>query len=182
MTATQMNELNLHQSDLNKIESITKFKTNSIIQYYKQFLTIFPNGRISKQKFIDEILFKLIVEEKNKDSIQNEDEIRNEKIKICTRLFDICDQDESGEVDFIEYFTLFWSRAKGNPSEKLSLIFEMYDLNDSKYIDFNELHSIVKTLLKLKKTEESEYSRSGLIFQEDIISNHKLPLSYNISM
>jgi hypothetical protein len=55
---------------------------------------------------------------------------------------------------------LFWSRANGSSKEKLGLFFDMYDLNQSQYIDFHELHSIVKVLLKLKySVEESPDSK-----------------------
>ena len=81
---------------------------------------------------------------------------------------------------------LFWSRVKGSAFEKLSLIFEMYDLNGSGEIDFNELHSIVKTLLKLKysnnETGQNDREFETIIFKDQILFNSKLPLSYNIAM
>ena len=72
----------------------------------------------------------------------------------------------------------------------------MYDLNNSGLIDFNELHTIVKTLLKLKYSLSSELISDdnkekneliflqfqNLIFKENQITNLKLPLSYNIAM
>lgn len=70
----------------------------------------------------------------------------------------------------------------------------MYDLNGSGVIDFNELHVIVKTLIKLKYYEFSESSDSNenvkkkftqfqnQIFHDQTISSSKLPLSYNIAM
>ena len=82
---------------------------------------------------------------------------------------------------------LFWSRANGNAFEKLAMIFEIYDLNGSGEIDFNELHSIVKTLLKLKYSDEeckvkNDSKFETIIFQDQIICNSKLPMSYNIAM
>jgi Ca2+-binding EF-hand superfamily protein len=82
---------------------------------------------------------------------------------------------------------LFWARANGNAFEKLSIVFEMYDLNGSGEIDFNELHSIVKTLLKLKYSDNGSQIDSSskfetILFQDQILCNSKLPLSYNIAM
>jgi Ca2+-binding EF-hand superfamily protein len=82
---------------------------------------------------------------------------------------------------------MFWSRVKGTAYEKLTLIFEMYDRNKNNYIDFNELHSIVKILLKLKFSLDSNDNANmeqfrDIIFHDEIISNSKLPLSYNIAM
>ncbi len=116
-----MSELNLNNEDLKIIQDKTKLNRDLIMEYYKSFLISYPNGRISKQKFIDEIVFRLVIVDEKKESIKvtDDDEIKNEKTKLCVQLFNICDADETGEVDFIEYFTLFWSRAKGNSSEKL---------------------------------------------------------------
>lgn len=63
----------------------------------------------------------------------------------------------------------------------------MYDLNGSGEIDFNELHSIVKTLLKLKCSnneinDKSDHEFETIIFKDQILCNSKLPLSYNIAM
>ncbi len=81
---------------------------------------------------------------------------------------------------------LFWARAKGNAFEKMSIVFEMYDLNGSGEIDFNELHSIVKTLLKLKYSDNESHPETDqfetILFQDQILCNSKLPLSYNIAM
>lgn len=83
---------------------------------------------------------------------------------------------------------LFWARVKGNAFEKLSVMFEMYDLNGSGEIDFNELHSIVKTLLKLKYSDEeiNEEDKNNefetIIFHDQTLYNSKLPMSYNIAM
>ncbi len=78
---------------------------------------------------------------------------------------------------------LFWARVKGSVLDKLSIMFEMYDLNGSGEIDFNELHSIVKSLLKLKYSDEigEDDKFKKFIFNDESV-NSKLPLSYNIAM
>lgn len=178
----------LNSDDLSMLKSKTKLNSNLIIGYFKQFLEKYPKGRIKKQEFIDDIVIKLIIDDTELLLDKKEKyEQQKEKIKLCERLFDICDQDESGAVDFIEYFILFWSRAKGNSFEKLTMMFEMYDLNGSGEIDFNELHSIVKTLLKLKYSEEEINQKSDnefetIVFQDQTQCNSKLPFSYNIAM
>ena len=74
---------------------------------------------------------------------------------------------------------------QGTTVEKLTLMFEMYDQNGNDYIDFNELHSIVKVLLKLKYSnlESGAINKfETLVFQDELVSSNKLPLSYNIAM
>lgn len=69
----------------------------------------------------------------------------------------------------------------------------MFDLNNNGWIDFNELHTIVKTLLKLKyaivddEVNKKEIDDQFLefqqhIFEDSVITSVKLPLSYNIAM
>ena len=70
----------------------------------------------------------------------------------------------------------------------------MYDLNSSGYIDFHELHSIVKVLFKLKYSPQSlmSTSPSGALDENSNInltfpiigipSNTNLPSTYHIAM
>ncbi len=68
----------------------------------------------------------------------------------------------------------------------------MFDLNNNGWIDFNELHTIVKALLKLKYSMADEDNRKEidsqlfefqeLIFKDCVITNFKLPFSYNVAM
>ena len=92
--------LDLNQNDLSILKDKTKLNSDLIMQYFKQFLVKYPKGRIEKDEFINEIVLKLIIDE-NKAFDENV-ELKNEKIKLCERVFEICDQDESGKVDFVE--------------------------------------------------------------------------------
>lgn len=186
----------LYREYIDKMKSMTRRNSSVILSYYASFILMYPDGRVGKKDFIENIVYKLIVESENIEGIaQSEDVLRQEKIEMCERLFDICNVHGDGKVDFLEYFTLFWSRAEGSSYEKLALIFEMYDLNQSDFIDFNELHTIVKNLLKLKYSTEALDSQADqkkieqrfshfqkLIFMDNVVTNPKLPLSYNIAM
>ncbi len=101
-----MNENIFNNEDLCDIEKKTKLNKTLIIEYYKKFLLSYPNGRINKQKFIDDIVFKLIIDDE-KNNLEKSEQIKSEKVKLCLYLFNICDQDESGEVDFIEVIIFF---------------------------------------------------------------------------
>ena len=91
----------LNHKDLELLKDKTKLNQELIRTYFKQFTEKYPKGRINKKEFINEIVFKLIIEDTPNG---NEDLAKRslEKIKLSERLFDICDQDESGKVDFIE--------------------------------------------------------------------------------
>ncbi len=168
-------ESNLDQSELNYLKEKTNLSLQKILDYYRQFLSKYNNGCVNRQQFV-EIIKKLFIDK------NNDDKNTNEKLAMCERLFDICDQDDDGTIDFKEYLVLFWSKVNGSPREKLSLIFDMYDLNSSGYIDFHELHSIVRVLVKLK------FSSSGLVDDAlhfpiiGVPANSTLPSTYHVAM
>ena len=141
---------NLTANDLNFIKNNTKLNSNSIFDFYKTFLSKYNNGCVNREEF-SEILQRLIIA----DGV-NDEKLENEKKIMCEIIFDLCDKDDNGFIDFKEYLVLFWSRANGTPRDKLSLIFDMFDLNGNDSIDFHEMHSIVKILFKLKYSQFSE--------------------------
>lgn len=162
-------EKKLRASELNFLNNNTQFNSEAILDYYRKFLSRYNNGYVNRDQFTL-ICQNLVFGQENAE----------EKTSMINLLFDLCDRDENGHIDFKEYLALFWSRIVGPEDQKLGLIFELYDLNNSGYIDFHEMHSIVKVLFKLKysKYEPSDYSK--FTNQEFISSN--LPLSYYIAM
>ena len=88
----------------NKIKHMKKTTRRSsefVLDYYKTFLRTYPNGRINKEEFIDNIVSKLIIDEDGSES-KGLATNKSEKLTLCERLFEICDQDETGRVDFVE--------------------------------------------------------------------------------
>ncbi len=92
--------MDLNQADLIILKDRTKLNPDLIMKYFKEFLKKYPKGRIKKEEFINDIVLNLVIEENSAGCENNE--VKKEKIKLCERLFDICDQDESGKVDFVE--------------------------------------------------------------------------------
>jgi Ca2+-binding EF-hand superfamily protein len=198
----------LDEVDLNLIEKTTNLDRQIILDYYKKFTQRYASGYISREQF-NEILKKLIfvnedVNNNNKsvpnETEQTESKREREKSEICERLFNLCDRDYNGFIDFKEYLILFWFKLSfGSHEDKLSLLFDMLDMNNNGYIDFHELHSTVKTLFKLKysdgdETEEKtkpkereetlaprvQYNKELNDFQ--IVIDSQLPDSYHIAM
>jgi hypothetical protein len=97
-----MGDVDLNPSELNMLRDKTHLNPNLIIDYYKTFLNKYPNGRITKVNFIDDIVLKLIINNQSSAKDTKKNDLYQEKIKLSERLFDICDQDESGSVDFTE--------------------------------------------------------------------------------
>ena len=139
------------QSDLDYVEKYTRYNCDKIKKIYKKFIQKYPYGMVSREEFKD--IFKNLNETDNQDTANKNDS--NEDL-MTDRLFQMCDIDSNGFIDFKEYIILFWSRANGNLEEKLKFIFDIFDSDKSGYIDFYELHKIVKILYKLKNSDSKE--------------------------
>lgn len=183
--------INLNENDLNYIRERTSLSSTRIFEYYKTFLSKFNNGNVDRKEF-NEIAKKLIIHNLKND--ENKTYIDTQLLAMCERLFDICDKDENGSIDFKEYLVLFWGKLHGTETEKLGFIFEIFDLNQSGYIDFHELHSIVKIIFKLKYSniEQNDHlildPTNKILFnnlpkeKEKFLFRSSLPNSYHISM
>lgn len=101
----------LNPNDLSYIQENTNLSLQKIIDFYKTFLSKYNNGYVNRQQFID-IIRKLFID-KNNNARYNEDPNSSEKLAMCERLFDICDHDDDGNIDFKEYLVLFWSKVNG---------------------------------------------------------------------
>jgi Ca2+-binding EF-hand superfamily protein len=174
-------------NDIDYIKNNSQLKNSKeILDFYKKFITVYPNRKLSLQDF-NSVVKRLIPTNENEK--RDNSNVTEQFVKI---LFDMCDRDESGSIDFKEYMVLFWSRTKGPVDVKLGLIFDIFDLNGSNSIDFHELHSIVKILYKLKYSEldqQAEKNESTNINQENLntyyIFNNmsaSLPPTYYISL
>lgn len=190
------NDATLDQTELNYIKANTHLSLKHILDYYKKFLSKYNSGFVNRAQFV-EIIKKLFIDGNNASLTPKNSNINNknntnknkendnaaaEKLAICERLFDICDQDDNGSIDFKEYLVLFWSKVNGSAAEKLALIFDMYDLNSSGYIDFHELHSIVKVLFKLKYSTIVDLAEINFPIEGVHQPNASLPSTYHIAM
>eukprot|EP00746_Dinoflagellata_sp_MGD_P029446 gnl/MRDRNA2_/MRDRNA2_16971_c0_seq1.p1 gnl/MRDRNA2_/MRDRNA2_16971_c0~~gnl/MRDRNA2_/MRDRNA2_16971_c0_seq1.p1 ORF type:complete len:588 (+),score=103.53 gnl/MRDRNA2_/MRDRNA2_16971_c0_seq1:152-1765(+) len=66
-----------------------------------------------------------------------------------TRLFELLDRDNSGSLDFFELMTGILVLCEGSRSQKLRLIFSLYDTDGSGYLDKDELLCLAQALVKL---------------------------------
>ena len=84
----------MNSSDFSYIEKNTSLNLDSIKDFYKKFLQKYTNGCVNREEF-NSVLKCLIVNYKDEDE--------NERLLMSNRLFDICDQDEDGYIDFKVY-------------------------------------------------------------------------------
>lgn len=93
MAATSSSQ-DLAHEDLDYIRQKTDLNTDRIFDFYKTFLSKYNNGYVSRDEF-SEIMTRLIVDDKS-----SQEHADPEKLKMCEILFDICDKDDNGFIDF----------------------------------------------------------------------------------
>ena len=143
------NDRYISKKDLHYIEERTRYDAEKIKKFYTTFIETYPHGYVNRDEFKN--IFKRLSEN---ESLQNKNENDD---SMCDQLFQMCDVDSNGFIDFKEYFVLFWSRiANENLEEKLKFIFDIFDSDKSGYVDFYELHRIVKILFKFKNSDTNE--------------------------
>lgn len=107
----------LNPLDLDYIQENTNLSLQRILDFYRTFLSKYNNGYVNRQQFID-IIKKLFIDNNNNTNTPDvskpqDDPNGDEKIAMCERLFDVCDHDDDGNIDFKEYLVLFWSKVNG---------------------------------------------------------------------
>tara|TARA_Y100001970_G_C14243213_1_gene866229 strand:- start:1500 stop:2987 length:1488 start_codon:yes stop_codon:yes gene_type:complete len=78
----------------------------------------------------------------DREEFQNGLELSNKD--ISDRLFDIFDKDGSGSIDYNEFMGTIESVIYGDEKEKIRFAFELHDLDNSGYIDREELKILIK--------------------------------------
>lgn len=69
---------------------------------------------------------------------------------VIDQNFRAFDKDGSGFVDFVEYVTALSVFQKGNPEERLRLLFDLYDTDKSGKLSYNEIFQMYKAGLTAK--------------------------------
>ena len=69
---------------------------------------------------------------------------------VIDQNFRAFDKDGSGFVDFVEYVTALSVFQKGDPEERLRLLFDLYDTDKSGKLSYNEIFQMYKAGLNAK--------------------------------
>jgi Ca2+-binding EF-hand superfamily protein len=96
----------------------------------------------------------------------------------CTPVLDV---DGDGELNFTELMTLFSTLYKGAPEERLKFLFQAYDMDNSGYLDREELHMLMskirKALSNASAPNASDFSLWDRAF-DSLDVNHDNRLSF----
>ncbi len=159
----------LSEDDIQFILANTDFERDKVIEWYANFRQKCPSGKLDKNDFI--CFYRQLIRGNHPD----ED-------AYCSAVFDVFDSDGNGLIDFGEFLIAFWIRAKGNIKDKLSWLFDIYDLDKSGSISLRELKEMLKLVCNMKglrddpdeKAESIMYaldrSRDGRISRHEFIA------------
>jgi Ca2+-binding EF-hand superfamily protein len=142
----------LSQEEVDFIMANTDLSQEKIVEWYSQFNKACPQNKLDKEKFIQ--FFSML--------IPGNDE--NEYL-FCDAIFQACDTDSNGYIDFAEFLLIFCLRSKATLREKLSWLFEVYDTNKSNNITHTELVKMLKLIFSIKKLNIDAYKKGLEIFQ-----------------
>ena len=134
----------LPQQDLDYLVEHTRYTEEVIKEWYKSFLKDFPNGRVTKVKFVH--AFKMMFPNGNAE-------------RFCEQVFDEYDSDGKGGIDFKE----FMMAMDGNRTakDKLKWAFKLYDINGDNHIDREEITKTVEAIYDMLAVKNASCNKGS---------------------
>jgi len=123
----------LTPTQLSDLRQQSQFTETEIKKFYKGFMKRYPNGKLSKEELIQVY----------KEVFPNGD-----PIPFAVQMFWVYDTDNNGFMDFREFICGLALLANGTPKQKLSIIFQSYDVDGSGYISKWEFQSMAAAIYK----------------------------------
>ncbi|CAF1258003.1 unnamed protein product [Adineta ricciae] len=108
-TAEHTSSIDLSQKQLTKLNELTNIPENDILIYYRQFMTISPNGRMTQAQFDDQL--KMLRASTDRSQA----------------IFRMIDKDNSGQISFQEYLqSIATFSQQSQPEQQLGTVFDTY--------------------------------------------------------
>ncbi|XP_030832129.1 dual oxidase 1 isoform X2 [Strongylocentrotus purpuratus] len=79
------------------------------------------------------------------------------------QMFELVDQDNSGSISFREFLDVIVVFAKGQPEDKLKLMFNMYDIDRSGHLSREEFRQMLKSMMEMVSASVEETDLDKLI-------------------
>ncbi|CAN7997376.1 unnamed protein product, partial [Ixodes hexagonus] len=119
---------------LEDIWSSTEFSHVEILQWYRDFIRGFPDGRIPMSVFQD-VYGKFFP--------------GGDSSKFASDVFRTFDTNKDGFIDFREFMCGLNSTCRGKPEKKCEWAFNMYDTNGDGRIQKHEMVEMITTVFKM---------------------------------
>ncbi|XP_052101743.1 neuronal calcium sensor 2-like [Mytilus californianus] len=130
----------LPEKDFEYLEKHTDFRKPDIMEFYKEFMKINPDGNMKLEAFQD--FLKGCYKENSSE--------------FAERYFHAADKDKSGKINFKEFLLFLNHECTSDPVEKLNWVFDLFDIDGNGTIERPEMIKIYKTVKDLRK-KRSKY-------------------------
>lgn len=147
----------LTDEDVQFLMKNTSYTEKEIRDWYKGFQVDCPDGKLSRDKFIE--IYKVFFKGGNPEKFcqhvyRTFDEDGNgsskshwqRKLLKCVCDLNICFPNLLPPVDFKEFLMAIGITTSQNPREKLKWAFKMYDINNDGLIELDEMTKIIKVI------------------------------------
>ncbi len=135
--------IELTQTDIDFLTYATSFSKSEIQNIFDSFIKNNPDAQLNQNEFI---------------RIYNE--LRPEPIEllddISVFVFRAFDKDLNGTINFNEFLIAYAMTSRGDLRKRLEYAFVCYDTDNSGYLDYNELKSVLSGMLDLLGAENKD--------------------------
>lgn len=152
----QMLEINLSDADYKYLTAASGMTRPEIHEIYKKFHEDAVDGELDLVGFVAFY-----------HSLTNEPPEWLDDAKHTQFVFDTFDKDHSGKVSFREFINAYVLTSAGNLEKKLEYCFELYDLDNSGYLDLDEIYRIVVQIFDILEETMKNSDQEKLQFAED---------------
>jgi len=127
----------LNPQVLDDLAENTNFTADEIREYYRKFMRDTGTGRMT------------LSEEEFREAY-NQIFPSGDAEKFAKQVFQTCDKDGDGKLDFREFLSSISVQQRGTFQEKLVWAFDLYDIDNSGRISKSELVEMIKSFRQLK--------------------------------
>ena len=140
-----LNEAEAESKMVLTIQIKTGMAAEKVKEQHSQFLTICPDGAMTKENFVD----------LSKESLGDEAD------DLADSMFKLFDIDNSGTMDFTEYMLAINSTGLNSTEDKLKWMFDVFDKDGGGSISAEEIDALLQGLFEM----------SGQDFEENDLEN-----------
>ena len=136
---TKISKNYLTEEDLDMLNKLSQKPKDEITFWFDHFIKECPTGKLDQKKFVE--YYKLF---RKKENVED----------IALRCFSAFDADKNGFVDFGEFLIAYAATSGADNREKLKYVFDVYDVDNNKVIDEQEIRHVLKSMFTLLGVDE----------------------------
>ena len=142
-------------------ETYTKRDRQRLLENF--FKSVFrEGGRGGGTGEVDETRKDILECELNREEFADAMSLKKDSLFV-EQMFQLIDQDGNGFISFREFLNMIVIFAKGSPEDKIKLMFDMYDVDNSGQLSREEFRKMLRAMMELVNASVSPDQMDGLI-------------------